>query len=242
LKQKLPRRDTKIEVLIASHADHDHIGGVPVVLTRYSVESLIMTSQTKESDDFGLFVESVQKAREKGTKIIGSRQGLGIQLAPDMVIRLLSPEMDQAIPSVLKTGSPETHLSAYFDDPTSSDIATNDGSIAVLVEYGNFTFLSTADLEERGEQTLIQGGLIKDIDVLKVGHHGSKTSTTDPFIDIIRPEFSLISCGQDNRYGHPHAEVLRRLGEINSAVLRTDQLGSIELQTNGQEYWFFLTQ
>lgn len=239
LKQYLPHGDFQLETVIATHADHDHIGGMPTVLARYSVSSLIMTDQIKQNADFRHFMDSVLLAKQRGTKIIGSRRGIVISLADGLEIKTLSPEESQSTQSLFQFMDTETQLSAYFASKDEDFDETNDGSIAIILTYHRFIFASMADLEEKGEQTLVGGGLIKDIDVLKAGHHGSKTSTTSPFLAVTRPEFTLISASQDSRYGHPHPEVLRRLEEINSAILRTDQLGSIELQTNGYLYWFF---
>jgi beta-lactamase superfamily II metal-dependent hydrolase len=176
---------------------------------------------------------------DKGTKVTLPRLHSQIRLSGALKMTFLWPEIGFDLVSRPQPGDTETQLSAYLGQKGTSQLSANDGSIALFLQYQHFSFLTTGDLEEHPEQTLVTRGVIKDIDVLKAGHHGSKTSSTATFLAAARPEFTLVSSGKNNRYGHPHTEVLRRLEEVGSQILRTDQLGHIELQTNGQDYWFF---
>ena len=105
----------------------------------------------------------------------------------------------------------------------------NEESIVFSIEYGEYRFLFTGDIEKEAEEHLL--GKIGDIDVLKVAHHGSRSSSEPDFMNELKPEFSVISCGVDNRFGHPHLETLDTLR--HSKTLRTDWLGTIVFQTDG---------
>src|SRR3990170_4365332 len=109
--------------------------------------------------------------------------------------------------------------------------------LVFLLEYGQTSWLFTGDLEENGELLLVKSGLLPQVDVLKVGHHGSATSSSLEFLERIRPNISIISAGKGNSYGHPAPIALKNLQLIGSAILRTDQLGDIELVTDGDEIW-----
>ena len=109
----------------------------------------------------------------------------------------------------------------------------NSYSMVLSVTYGEFDLLLTGDLEQDGENILM-AKYPYDYDVLKVAHHGSKNSTKKEFLSIIKPELALISCGKDNRYGHPHEELLDRLKFVESQVEITYEAGAITLRTDGE--------
>ena len=117
-----------------------------------------------------------------------------------------------------------------------SDTA-NAYSTTLLVRLGKYKLLFTGDLEEEGEEavlTWLKANDIKNITLLKVAHHGSKNSSSEEFLEQIKPSFALISCGKNNRYGHPHTELLKRLDMINAQVFRTDKSGAIRFSMNNQ--------
>jgi len=105
------------------------------------------------------------------------------------------------------------------------------------LQIGQIKILLTGDLEVEGELALIESNLLEDIDILKVGHHGAKTSTSDEFLTIVKPETSVISVGKTNSYGHPSLDVINSLMQFGSKVLRTDEIGTIELVSDGEKYW-----
>ena len=102
---------------------------------------------------------------------------------------------------------------------------TNDFSIVTKIEYLNTSFLMTGDAEKSAEEDMLKAGYNLKADVLKVAHHGSNSSTTIDFLKKVKPDYSIISVGKDNSYGHPHEEVLDRIKYIDSEILRTDELG-----------------
>jgi competence protein ComEC len=114
----------------------------------------------------------------------------------------------------------------------------NENSVSMRLVYGNFTFLLTGDAEGRAEQEMLATGLPLQALVFKAGHHGSRSSSTMPFLQAVRPQIIVVSAGLDNRFMHPHPEMLERAKTVGAAVLRTDQLGTIEVITDGQTMWW----
>ena len=109
---------------------------------------------------------------------------------------------------------------------------TNDSSIVVRIDYGKTSFIITGDAEDWSEYMMIDSGMNLIADVLRVAHHGSNTASTAEFLQAVNPEYAVISVGKDNGYGHPHAVVLYRLEDIKAKVLRTDELGTIVIQSD----------
>ena len=111
---------------------------------------------------------------------------------------------------------------------------TNDSSIVTRIDYGNTSFIITGDAEDWSEYMMIDAGINLKADVLRVAHHGSNTASTMEFLKAVQPKYAVISVGKDNGYGHPHQEVLERLESIGSTILRTDELGTIVFQSDGE--------
>jgi competence protein ComEC len=122
--------------------------------------------------------------------------------------------------------------------PNRNNRPENNDSLALRIAYGERSFLLTGDLERAEEGRLLAEDRIRVSDVLKVGHHGSKTSTIDPFLDAVRPSLAIISAGFENSFGHPQPEVLGRLENRRTAVLRTDLAGLSTVRTDGKRLWY----
>ena len=110
----------------------------------------------------------------------------------------------------------------------------NDYSVAILLEYGKNCFLFTGDAEEASEAEMLTNGIDISADVYKVAHHGSRSASTQEFLNAVHPKYAVISCGEGNSYGHPHAEVLNRLRSMGVEVFRTDEQGSIIASSDGE--------
>ena len=119
-------------------------------------------------------------------------------------------------------------------DYTPAAVPKNNDSLSLRLSYGARSLLLTGDIEKQVEAELLSEGLIERTDVLKVAHHGSKTSSTAAMLDTVHPACALISDGFENSYGHPHRDILARLAERGICVLRTDLLGLVSIQTDGQ--------
>ena len=136
--------------------------------------------------------------------------------------------------------SPEVGAEYELGDATFTIIAPNDtyedpnnSSIALIIDYGDSSFLFSGDCEEEAEEDILENGMNLDVDVYQVGHHGSRTSSTEDFLDAMSPEYAVISCEEKNSYGHPHAQTLNNLRARGIKVFRTDEQGSIVAYTDG---------
>lgn len=189
-----------IDKLILTHGDLDHIGGSTAVIEQLNVKEIMYPNVTEES--------SIEKER------------------------LLSLAKKKKIPihfiqagEKWTTGKDAFLVLAPFE---TEDLTKNNGSIVIYARVANKTWLFTGDLEKEGEEALmINYPLLKDIDILKVGHHGSKTSSTSEFIEQLKPKIAIISVGENNSYNHPSQEVLSTLKESKVKVFRTDENGGI---------------
>jgi competence protein ComEC len=122
-------------------------------------------------------------------------------------------------------------------DYVAPDTPRNNDSLVMRLAFGRNTFLLTGDMERQVEAQLSADGHLSHVDVLKVPHHGSKTSSTADLLDALRPEFAIISDGYGNSYGHPHPDVLARLTERGASVLRTDRDGLVSIRSDGRRLY-----
>ena len=192
---------------VATHPDADHIGSMDDVLTSIPVETIYLTDQTSDTKTYDNLVESIEQS--------GVRQ--------DIVTAGYRFEIDGVSFTVLNPQDKE-----YEDN--------NNSSIVLLVEYGSTRFLLEGDAETDAlSDILAQYSPELDIDVLKVGHHGSSNATTEEFLDVTTPELAVITCGKDNDYGHPHRKVTDMLKQDGVTTLRTDQNGDIAIFSDGED-------
>lgn len=203
----MPFYDRSIDVVLATHADQDHIGGLVEVLKRFKVDLFIETNTTSTS---AVYRELEDLIKEKNIKkeIITS-------------------------PEILTLGS-GTEFNILYPMQDTAGWDTNDSSIVGKLIYGNNSFLLTGDSPQKIEKYLVgkYGASLKS-DVLKVGHHGSKNSSSEIFIGTVSPTYSIISAGLDNRYGHPHQEVIDILNNFKINILETFEAGDIIFSTDG---------
>jgi len=207
----MPFQDRSIDVLVATHPDADHIGGFPAVLENYDVDTYIDTGAIA---DTGVFREVHKAVEEEGSTEILARRGMVLDMGAGVTLTILFPDRDV------------------------SHSESNEGSIVAKLEYGDTTFILTGDSPQKIERYLVSlDGDYLDVDILKPGHHGSKTSSSDEFIKMTSPEYSVISAGKDNRYGHPNQETLDVLNKYKSKILATYEDGTVIFESNGEEYW-----
>lgn len=192
----------RLDIVVATHAHQDHIGGLPAILENFRPRELWVGADPQQDlldRAARLHIPVTHWHAEPAFDLSGAR------------IEIISP--------------PEGFR------PTR---ALNNDSLAFRIVYGARSFLLTGDMEKPMESRLLSNGTDLHSDVLKVGHHGSKTSTIQPFLDSVSPSIALISDGFENSFGHPHKDVLTRLEERRAAVLRTDLDGLITVRTDGQ--------
>lgn len=212
LSSVMPFYDRSLDVVLGTHPDADHIGGLPNILHAYDVSLVI---EPGVDSDTGVAEEFEKIVQEKNIKKILARRGMKIFLDDRVYLLVLFPDRD-----------------VFHMD-------TNDASIVAQLVYGDTSFLFTADSPEKIEKYLVSlDGKNLQSDVLKAGHHGSKTSTSESFLGFVSPEVSVISSGASNSYGHPHKEVLERLLRFGSTILRTDERGTIIMKSDGETIWY----
>jgi competence protein ComEC len=188
---------TQLDYLILTHPHADHIGGAPVVITKFDVDQILMTDHEQESS-----------VTEKVFDALTYRS-----------YRWATPKLNETYP----LGNATFRFLGPIDDY--EDV--NNSSLCVMVEYGKTRFLFTGDCEEMAEEDLVANRVDLEATVYQVGHHGSNSSSQPEFLTAVSPMYAVISCGIDNSYQHPHEEVLERLAEREIAVFRTDVQGTI---------------
>ncbi|MGH9662888.1 MAG: ComEC/Rec2 family competence protein [Bryobacteraceae bacterium] len=197
----------RVDTIVLTHAHDDHAGGIPALLENFRPREL-WTGSTPESDSWR---KIVREARRIGVKIIPMDSGRSLAFGGTH-IDVLSPP-DGYVPSA----TPK-----------------NNDSLVFRISFGAQSFLLTGDMEKQMETRLVTEGLLTHADVLKVGHHGSRTSTTAPFLNLVRPEIAIVSVGADNLFRLPNPDVIEHLGEGHAEVLRTDQCGLITVVSDGR--------
>lgn len=204
----LPFGDKRIDIVIATHPDADHITGLIEVLRRYDVDVLIESGAVSSNlrDDALLLA-----AEESGTERVNAKRAMTIGMGDGAVLTILFPNQDV------------------------SSWETNDSSIVSLLDYKEIQFLLTGDAPKKTEYLLVQlNEALLDAEVLHVGHHGSDTSTSLLFANAVSPEYAVISAGEDNRYGHPHKNVIETLAKTGTEILATYDAGTIMFETDGE--------
>ncbi len=214
LGREIPFWDRDIDLLIATHPDADHVAGLPGVFNRYAVDQLIANSRTAATDVYRALLTT---AADHGTPIHQAIAGEVIAIDDDLILEVLNPP----------AGAPD-----------SGEQHDNDNSVVLRLVYGNFSLLLTGDAGEVAEGNMLRNGQNLSSVVYKAGHHGAKSSNTAPFLEAVRPGYIVVSTGEGNRYGHPSPELLDRAVNMGAAVLRTDELGTIEVTTDGRAIWW----
>lgn len=253
LNDNLPFWDRTIEMVVATHYDSDHIGGFGHVFDFYNVSSMLTSPIVSDSADFDELRLRLEEEVRAGMIIkqpflgqkIRSSSGMEFvvvsSLFSEQQNKLLFSDRDQQKVSEKSSQfaeSTETSLSDSFFYEASNDISENDLSIVLILNIGNTKILLTGDLEEKGEKAMMSRGLTRPINILKVGHHGSKTSSSDAFINQLQPEVAVVSCGENNKYNHPDSQIMDKFSNLGVEVFRTDLDGEIEIVSDGDNYWF----
>lgn len=195
-----------LDYVIGTHPDADHIGGLDVIVYKYNCEKVIMPDYEKDTKTYQELVDVIHDKNMKITyPVVGEQYALG-----------------------------EAKFTIIAPNSNSYGGNANDYSVAILLEYGKNRFLFTGDAEEASEMEMLSNGIELSADVYKVAHHGSRSASTQEFLNAVRPKYAVISCGEGNSYGHPHAEVLNRLRSMGVEVFRTDEQGSIIASSDGE--------
>lgn len=201
----LQKRDIKtLNYVIGTHPDSDHIGGLDVVITKFTCETVMMPDYEKSTATYRDVIKAAENKSYKITvPVVGDVYEFG-----GATFTIIAPN------------------DSYED--------SNNSSIGILLTHGENTFLFTGDAEEKAEADILKNGMNIEADVLHVGHHGSWTASTPEFIEAVSPEYAVISCGEGNSYGHPHSGPLNTLRMNGVKLFRTDEQGSIVVESDGQ--------
>ena len=208
----------ELDMVVLTHPDLDHGGGLEHILQNYKVKHILGISDMPLNSQTHQRLHSIAKERNIPYSFQYKSQ---IELTEDVKLNLLHP-IDEASTNLL-------------------DDNKNDDSIVLKLSYGEVDILFTGDIEINAETRLINSRQDLRSEVLKVPHHGSRSSSSDRFLDMVQPRYAIFSLGKDNRYQLPHDEVIARYQERNCVQLRTDQLGAIILKTDGKRCWFRYT-
>lgn len=195
----------KLDYLVLTHPDADHIGGADVIITKFDIDNIFMSDYTEDTKTYREVLDALKQKNESWSMpAVGDTYALG-----DAAFTILAP------------------LDTYS--------STNDSSIALMLTHGENKFLFTGDCSEDAEDDLVADGQNLSADVYQVGHHGSRYSSSQNLMDAVSPTYAVISCGEDNSYGHPSAEVLNRFRAMGIQVFRTDEQGSIVATSDGTD-------
>jgi len=201
----IPFWDRKIEIVVSTHPDQDHIGGLIDVFRAYNIGTVIKTNAKSDSEVYKKLEEEIAA---ENAQAVEAKKDVSIKFANGAIADILFP-----INSI----------------PEAVDDASNDNSVVIKLTYGENSFLLTGDLPDAQETNLIRDALAKNslsLQVLKVSHHGSKYASSDEFLTAVKPTDAIISVGK-NSYGHPSQETLDRLIKKGINIFRTDEIGDI---------------
>ena len=199
----LDKRITKIDYIMISHFDTDHCKGFEYVLENIKVKNVIISKQSESSENFKQIMKIIRKKR---INLIVVQKGTKIKIDNFTTVDILSPQSESIADNM------------------------NDNSIVAKFEAYNFSILFTGDASEKIEKELIKEKINLKSDILKVSHHGSKTGTSEEFLKSVKPKIALIGVGENNKFGHPTKDVIKRLTENKIKIYRTDTDGEIRIK------------
>ena len=193
----------RLDYLVLTHTDSDHIGGADVIISKFDIGQIFLSDFKKDNKTYRELMDSM-----KSRNMTFSTPEVGTEY-----------ELGNAVFTIIAPND-------TYDDP-------NNSSMALILDYGENSFLFSGDCEEEAERDILENGMNLDVDVYQAGHHGSRSSSTEAFLDAMSPEYTVISCEEKNSYGHPHAQTLNNLRARRIKVFRTDEQGSIVAYSDG---------
>lgn len=213
LSKNLPFFERTIDLMILTHPDADHVTGLVEVLRRYEVKKVLYTGVTHNSSNYRTFLAEIEKEGADIGIITGVDE---IELGENIGLNIVYPDFSAN--------------NKEYDD-------VNDTSIVIRFSYGDIDFMLTGDASIAVEKELLASGLNMEAEVLKAGHHGSKTSSSVDFIQAVSPRYGVISAGKDNKFHHPNLRVIKNFEKEGVDILKTMGGGDIVFQSDGVDLW-----
>ncbi|NLB54115.1 MAG: MBL fold metallo-hydrolase [Syntrophomonadaceae bacterium] len=196
----------QLDIVVGTHPHADHIGGLDTVIDHFPVQKVYLPKVTHTTKTFRDLLAAV---KDNGLKVTTAKAGVDLPLEG---------------------------LNAYFAAPVEDSYESlNNYSAVIKIDYGSHSFLFTGDAEAESEAQILSAGTDIKTTVLKVGHHGSSSSTSPEFLQAAAPRYAVIMLGEDNPYGHPHRETMELLNSAGVEIFRTDRDGTIVFSTNGED-------
>lgn len=220
LGKNLPLFNKQINVVMLTHPHADHVLGLIEVLKRYEVELLIINGADLKTDVYSEFLKT---AKEKNIKIVVAEKDMAIHLDDNLEFDIIAP--DKNLGNLVFSQKSESF--------GASGNEVNDSSIVGKLMFKNFSIMFTGDATSKVELRLLSDNYDLKSDILKVGHHGSKYSSSIAFLNAVLPKVAIIEVGAKNRYGHPSPVTLSRLKMFDIGVFRTDLNGDIKILSDG---------
>jgi len=222
--------DRTIELVVLSHPQADHMTGLIEVFERYEVKKMLVGNVVNDTAQFWKLRELVIA---EGTEVYEPIQGKRLKFG-EVELEVLWPAEKGENSLAWKGEGNEKREKVLGIHDDKSDV--NEISIVLQGSFGKFDFLLTGDIDKQTEKMLMALDMIEEVELLKIAHHGSKYSSSEEFLEIVKPEMAVISVGK-NSFGHPTKEVLGLLGKVGAEVLRTDEKGMIEILSDGEKWW-----
>ncbi len=212
LGEHMPFWDRSIDLLVLTHPHTDHLNGLLEVLKRYDVGMVIEAGVRYSTPEYGEWRDLLKK---KNIQAMVAQRGQRVHIAPSADLDILAP---------------------FENSENISPKNVHDAMVISQLRYGSTTVLLMGDAEETLEYKLLMSLADVAADILKVGHHGSKTSTASAFVRMVAPKIAVISAGKNNRYGHPHQQTLDTLEKFGIKIFRTDRDGDINFTSDGNDF------
>lgn len=209
LGRHIPFWDKQIELVILTHPQEDHYGGLIDVFKTYKILNFGESNTTSSNQGYGALDKLVGGS---GARLIPMQQGTSI-------------------------GVGMIQLDTVWPKPNSEATNVNDDGVVTILKYAQFEALFTADVENEVSDILSEYSEIQDLNYIKVNHHGSRNGMSQKLLNAVNPEVAVISSSAKNSYGHPHAEILKILNDKSIKTLRTDEIGDVVIKTDGEKFW-----